>query len=59
MLTLIVVQSGFIKNAGDVVKIGEKVNVKVLSFDATLGRVALTMKGLNSSGERHNRISAV
>lgn len=43
--------SGFIKNAADVVKVGDIVKVRVLNIDATKGRVALTMKGMDGNAE--------
>ena len=44
------IQSGFIKSAQEFVKVGDAVQVRVLSVDAAAKRVALTMKGL---GEWH------
>ena len=37
----------FVKHPLDVVKVGDIVNVKVLSIDEKRGKIALSMKGLN------------
>lgn len=38
-------QDGFVADVGDVVKIGQRVKVRVLSVDAAQGRMSLSMKG--------------
>ncbi|MEW5312707.1 MAG: hypothetical protein WDW38_004321 [Sanguina aurantia] len=36
----------FVKNIADLVKIGDKIKIKVLNLDAESGKIALTMKGV-------------
>lgn len=36
----------FISSPADVVRIGQRVNVKVIDIDVARGRIALTMKGI-------------
>lgn len=43
-------QSGFTKNAKDVVQPGQKVTVKVLSVDAEKKRVSLELKSAGEAG---------
>jgi small subunit ribosomal protein S1 len=38
---------GFVRSAGDVVRVGEAIEVRVLTVDKRRGRVDLTMKGLH------------
>jgi predicted RNA-binding protein with RPS1 domain len=40
-------QGGFVKNANDIVQPNQTVNVRVMSVDASTGRIALSMKGLS------------
>lgn len=43
----------FVKNIADLVKIGDKIKIKVLNLDAESGKIALTMKGVEQ-GEQKN-----
>ncbi|GBF94405.1 hypothetical protein Rsub_07219 [Raphidocelis subcapitata] len=40
---------GYVKNVADVIKVGDKVKVKVLTVDAGAKRLALTMKGMGNA----------
>ncbi len=42
---------GFVKHPSDVVKVGDIVDVKVLSVDLPKKRISLTMKGIEKDGE--------
>lgn len=48
---LIFVQDGFVGSVGDVVSVGDEVEVRVLSVDAATGKIALTMKGGGEQGD--------
>jgi len=43
-------QDGFVKNANAVVQPNQTVTVRVMSVDASTGRIALTMKGMSGGG---------
>ena len=43
------IASGFVQNVGDVLAVGDEVNVKVLSRDASSGKISLSMKDLPQS----------
>jgi general stress protein 13 len=40
------IASGFVQNVGDVLAVGDEVNVKVLTRDASSGKISLSMKDI-------------
>lgn len=44
----------FVKNVADLVKVGDKMKIKVLNLDVESGKIALTMKGV-TQGEQSMR----
>lgn len=38
------IANGFVQNVGDVLQVGDEVNVKVLSYDTASGKISLSMK---------------
>jgi general stress protein 13 len=43
------IASGFVQNVGDVLAVGDEVNVRVLSRDAASGKISLSMKDIPQS----------
>jgi len=43
------IASGFVQNVGDVLAVGDEVNVRVLSRDVSSGKISLSMKDLPQS----------
>lgn len=48
-------QDGFVKNAADVIKVGETIKARVLSVDVAGKRLALTRKGMGVGGSSEGR----
>ena len=44
------IASGYVQNVGDILSVGDEVNVKVLSKDMASGKVSLSMKDVPQAG---------
>jgi len=48
------ITSGYIDNVGDVLAVGDEVNVKVLSRDDASGKISLTMKDIQQPADEND-----